>query len=91
MADVHGNPAELKQFATHLGRFSQELGALASETRARMNHLSDSWRDQENAQFAEKYAQAIKPMDTLAQTLDDYREFLMRKAKALEDYLSTRM
>ena len=91
MPEVNGNPSEMRAFAAHLAKFSQDLRELTSETRGRMAHLSETWRDQENARFAEKYTAAIKPQDHLIATLDEYRIFLIRKAEALEQYLNTRL
>lgn len=91
MSDVHGNPVEMRAFAAHLAKFSQNLKEQTSETRSRMAHLGESWRDQENARFAEKYNAAIKPLDHLVLTLDEYRVFLIRKAEALEQFLNTRL
>ena len=82
MPQVDGDPVEMRAFAAHLAKFSESLKGLNRETRSRMAHLSQSWRDQDNARFSGKYEVAIKPMDHLVNTLDEYRAFLLRKAQA---------
>lgn len=91
MSNVHGDPEEMKQFAYHLNKFAMDLRGLKDVTKGKMSHLNQSWKDKENAQFMEKYEQAIKPMENLIQTLEAYNAFLKKKASTLEVYLNTKL
>lgn len=90
MADVHGNPDEMRQFAYHLNKLAMDFRGLKDATRAKMNHLCQSWRDNENAQFAQQFEQEIKPLEKLIQTAEEYSNFLKKKAATLDVYLNTK-
>lgn len=87
MSDVHGNPEEMRQFAYHLSKLAMDLRGLKDLTRAKMYHLSQSWRDSSNAQFAQQFEQDIKPMEKLIRTAEEYSKFLKDKAEPLDTYL----
>lgn len=90
MADVHGNPDEMRQFAHHLNRLAIDFLSLRDSTRAKMNQLSQSWRDNENSQFVQQFEQDIKPLEKLIQTSQEYSNFLNKKAATLDVYLNTK-
>lgn len=90
MSDVHGNPDEMRQFAYYLNKLAIEFGRLRDSTRVKVDHLNHSWRDNENAQFAQQFAQDLKPLDRLMQTAEEYSIFLIKKAEALDVYLNTK-
>lgn len=91
MSDVHGNPDEIRLFATHLRQFSSNLGELRGATLSRMADLNQSWKDRENSEFVDRYREVIGPLDPLIATLDEYAAFLVRKAAALDSYLNTKL
>jgi uncharacterized protein YukE len=91
MSDVHGNPDEIRQFARHLKKLANELSNLRNSTRSKMNHLNQSWRDKENAQFVEQFEKDIRPLAKLIKTSEKYSKFLEKKAKSLDNYLKTKM
>jgi uncharacterized protein YukE len=90
MSNVHGNPDEMRQFAFHLTKLAMDLRGLRDTTRVKMNHLSQSWRDNENAQFVQQFEQDIRPMEKLINTAEEYSNFLKKKAATLDVYLSTK-
>lgn len=90
MADVHGNPDEMRTFANHLNKLATEFRALKDSTRAKMSHLGQSWKDNENAQFAQQFEHDIKPLERLIQTAEEYSNFLKKKAGTLDIYLNTK-
>jgi uncharacterized protein YukE len=90
MSDVHGNPDEMRQFANHLNNLTTDFRVLKDLTRAKMNHLGQSWRDNENTQFAQQFEQDIKPLEKLVQTAEEYSNFLKKKAATLDIYLNTK-
>lgn len=91
MSDVHGNPDEMRQFAYHLNKLAMDFRGLKDSTRAKMNHLSQSWRDNENAQFAQQFEQDIKPLEKLIETAEKYSDFLKKKASKLDDFINTKL
>jgi len=67
-----------------------DFRGLKDSTRAKMSHLNQSWRDKENAQFAQQFEQEVKPLDKLIQTAEEYSNFLKKKAATLDNYLNTK-
>jgi WXG100 family type VII secretion target len=86
MSQIHVNPEEMRAFAAQLKRFSNELQASLKQTEGRLEHLNQSWRDQENAKFAQKFRQATKALHPLIQQMQEYEVFLKKKAKAADVY-----
>lgn len=84
------NPEELKQFAYHLSKSAMDLRGIRDSTRAKMNHLNQSWRDNENQKFVQMFEQDMRPLERLMQTMDEYSNFLKRKAASLDPYFNTR-
>ncbi len=73
MSDVHGNPDEMRQFAYHLNKLAMDFRGLRDSTRAKMNHLNQSWRDNENTQFVQQFEQDVKPLEKLIDTAAEPR------------------
>jgi len=90
MSNVHGNPDEMRQFAYHLNKLAMDFRGLKDLTRAKMNHLSLSWRDNENAQFVQQFERDVMPLEKLIQTAEEYSNFLKKKAATLDNYLNTK-
>jgi len=91
MSDVHGNPDEMRQFAYHLNKLAMDFRGLKDSTRVKMSQLNQSWRDKENAQFAEQFEQEIKPLEKLIDTAEKYSAFLKKKASKLDDFNNTKI
>ena len=91
MSDVIGNPEEMRQFANHLNKLAMDFRGLRDSTRAKMNHLNQSWRDKENTQFVQQFEQDVKPLEKLIETAEKYSAFLKRKAAKLDDVINTRL
>jgi len=91
MSDVHGNPDEMRQFAYHLTKLAMDFRGLRDSTRAKMNHLNQSWRDKDNSQFVQRFEQDVKPIEKLIQTAEEYSNFLKKKASTLDNYLNTKL
>lgn len=89
MSNVHANPDELRQFAYHLAKLAMEFRGLKDSTKAKMSHLNQHWRDNENSKFVQQFEQDIKPLDKLIQSSEEYSNFLKRKAAALDIFLNT--
>jgi uncharacterized protein YukE len=90
MANVAGDPAELRRFAKDLSRFNQELEQLMMSLRAKTAALGKSWRDQEHAKFAEEFDQTVKVLGRFLESSRQHATVLQRKAGHLEEYLNQR-
>ncbi len=89
MTKIVIEPEELHRFAAHLMQFQMRLNELKTETRGKMNHLNETWRDQENAKFVQQFEQDMKPLEKLIHTAEEYSQFLKRKASSTDHYFNT--
>lgn len=80
----------MRQFAYHLNKLATDFRGLKDATRAKMNHLSQSWRDKENGEFVQQFEQDIKPLEKLIDTAERYSAFLKKKAAKLDEVKNTR-
>lgn len=90
MAGAIVDPEELRKFSYHLQKISMDLRGLKDSTRVKMNHLNQTWKDQENAKFVQQFEQDMKLLDKLMHTAEEYSAFLKRKASSLDPYFNTK-
>jgi WXG100 family type VII secretion target len=90
MAKAVVDPAELRRFAQDLKRFNGNLMNQLAALQGRMNDLSQSWRDQEHAKFAEEFEATLKTIARFTDAADKHIPFLLRKAEKIEEYLNQR-
>lgn len=90
MAGAIVDPEELRKFSYHLQKVSMDLRGLKDSTKVKMNHLSQSWKDNENAKFIQQFEQETKMLDKLIHIAEEYSNFLKRKASSLDPYFNTR-
>lgn len=81
------NPEELRRFALTLKEFNSELLGRMSSLSSRLNALSNTWRDQENAKFSEEFAQHMKVLARFIEANNEHIPYLLRKAERIEEYL----
>ena len=84
------DPEEVRRFAEELRRFNNEVGNRMSSLQARFSALGDSWKDQEQAKFAEEFADTMKAMKKFMESSQRHVPFLVRKAQRIEEYLGQR-
>ena len=87
MSQVVVDPEQLRQFAAHLHRFSEELKERTSGLAAQMNQLEQTWRDEQQRKFAEELTTQILQMKRLIQTTEQHVPYLLRKADQIDAYL----
>lgn len=87
MAKANVNPAELRQFAQDLKRFTADLQSLIAGLHGRMGRLESTWRDQEQRKFSEAFAQTVKSLSTFTEASNQHVAFLSKKAALIEEYL----
>lgn len=87
MSQAVVDPEQLRQFAAHLHRFSEELKERTSGLAAQMNQLEQTWRDEQQRKFAEELTTQILQMKRLIQTTEQHVPYLLRKADQIDAYL----
>lgn len=90
MAKAIVDPEELRRFAQELKRFNDQLSQSTSVLQGRMHGLAQTWRDQEQAKFAEEFDQTIKALSRFMDASTQHIPFLLRKAEHIENYLQQR-
>ena len=90
MSKAVADPDEIRRFAQELKRFNNETGRQLSVLAARMNDLSQTWRDQEQKKFSEEFEQTVRVLARFVEVSNRHVPFLLRKAERIEDYLRQR-
>jgi WXG100 family type VII secretion target len=84
------DPAELRQFAQNLKRFSTELERQIAVLHGQLLTLGTSWRDQEHQKFSEEFEHTMQAIARFLKATDQHIPFLLRKAERVEEYLRQR-
>lgn len=84
------SPEELERFARDLKQFSGQLKDSTSRLQTQFVRLGDTWRDQEQAKFAQEFEQTMRVLHQFMRTADQQIPFLQRKAQRLREYLNQR-
>ena len=90
MTQAIANPEELRQFATRLKQFNDDLGEQAGLLAVQLESLGASWRDQENIRFTEEFQQHLRLLAQFIDANNSHIPYLLRKAERLEEYLQQR-
>lgn len=90
MAKAMVDPEELRRFANDLRRFGVQLDGQMKQLYANMNALSQTWRDQEQAKFAEEFEETMRVLSRFVAASERHVPFLLRKAEKAEEYLRQR-
>lgn len=81
------DPEQLRQFAAHLHRFSEEMKQMATSLGSQMNQLEQTWRDEQQRKFAEEFTMQMRQMTRLIQSTEEHVPYLLRKAEQIDAYL----
>ena len=87
MPQAIADPEELERFARSLRQFNADLGQRLSSLQSQFVGLGETWRDQEQAKFAQEFQQTIQVLRHFMQVADAHIPFLQRKAQRLREYL----
>lgn len=87
MAKANVDPEELKRFAKELNQFNNDMETMVSKIRARLNHLQQTWDDQEQRKFTAEFDVSMKTLLRFLELSREYAPFLTKKAQHIEDYL----
>lgn len=83
---VHVDAEEMRKFAAQLKRFSDVLGENMSGTNAQLGRLSESWKDNEFAQFRESFAKCYPLLKQFIEEANKTVVSLNRDAESIEAY-----
>lgn len=81
------DPEQLRQFAGHLHRFSEEMKQRSTALASQMNQLEQTWRDEQQRKFAEEFTTQMRQMTRLIQSTEQHIPYLLRKAEQIDAYL----
>lgn len=84
------DPDDLRRFASDLRRFGVQLDGQMKQLQANMNSLSQTWRDQEQAKFAQEFEETMRVLARFVAASEKHVPFLLRKAEKAEEYLRQR-
>jgi uncharacterized protein YukE len=90
MAKAVVDPAELRRFAQELKKFTVDLQQQTGILNGRMATLAQTWRDQEQAKFAEEFESTVRTLQRFVGAAELHVPYLLRKAEAAEAYLNQR-
>jgi uncharacterized protein YukE len=84
------DPGEMRRFASELKRFNDDVQPRPSPLQARFPALSSTWQDQEHEKFAAGFVASMKAPKKFVKISERYTDFLLRKARRIEQYLAQR-
>ena len=87
MAKASVDPEQLKRFARSLTQFDRTLGEMTTQLKGQMRQLESAWQDQEQAKFAQQFAEAVRYLDRFVEANEEHARLLARKAQHIEAYL----
>ena len=90
MAKAIVDPDELARFASELKRFTAELRTRTASIHRQFAHLGETWRDQEQAKFAEEFELMLRALNRFVEAAEQQTPVLLRKAQSIRDYLDQR-
>ena len=80
------DPEELERFAKSLKQFDSELTSRMSNLKGQFAQLGSTWRDQEQARFAEDFNQAMRVLSSFIREAEQHIPVLLKKAQHIRNY-----
>ena len=84
------DPNELRRFAADLKKFNVDVQTHMTRLSASLGSLQQTWRDQEQAKFAEEFDATVRTLQKFTKAAEQHVPYLLRKADAAEAYLNQR-
>ncbi|MGC6441593.1 MAG: WXG100 family type VII secretion target [Rubripirellula sp.] len=81
------DPEHLRQFASHLNRFAEEMKQQSTILGSQLNQLEQTWRDEQQRKFASEFAGQMQQLSKLVQATEEHIPYLLRKAEQIDAYL----
>ena len=87
MSNVKATPEELRKFAQNLRIMSGVLEENFSTLKRHGEHINETWGDNINRQFMEKFSKQCQDIFKIAESMEEYSRFIDMKTGILEEYL----
>lgn len=87
MSQAVVDPEHLRQFASHLKLFAEELRTRGTMLAAQMNQLEQTWRDEQQRKFSEEFVTQLRGLSRIVQTTEAHVPYLLQKAEQIDAYL----
>lgn len=81
------DPDELRQFAASLKHYNELVADATASLQSQFGQLGETWRDQEQAKFAQEFEQTVRVIAQFQQASEEHIPFLNRKAAEIDQYL----
>lgn len=88
MSQAHGNPEELRLFASALQHYLDTLEEETGRLDGAFNQLGDTWDDQKRREFEDVYQQLRGALNAFQEQSKEQIPYLQQLAADLETYLS---
>ena len=66
---------------------AEEMQQQSSSLAAQLNHLEQTWRDEQQRKFAAEFSTQMQQLNRLIQTTEVHIPYLLRKAEQIDAYL----
>jgi len=87
MSQAVVDPEQLRQFATHLKLFADELRSRSTSLATQMNRLEQTWRDEQQRKFSDDFVDQLRGLSKIIQSTEQHIPYLLRKAEQIDAYL----
>lgn len=87
MAQAIVDPEQLRQFASMLKRYSQQVRESTAALSQAQARLAESWRDQEHRKFVDEFEDQVKLVNKLLEASEKHVPYLLKKAEIIDQYL----
>jgi uncharacterized protein YukE len=81
------DPDDLREFGANLNRYIETLADATAALQSQFDHLSETWRDQEQVKFSGEFDQTVRAITQFQQASQEHIPFLLRKAAEIDQYL----
>jgi phage shock protein A len=82
--------ADLRQFERSLKSYQDSLVQSTNDAVRAMNAVNEGWNDKVQAEFMQKFSEALKGIKKMAELVDERRCSVHKSIEKLEDYLNTK-
>jgi uncharacterized protein YukE len=79
---------DLRAFAANLERYNELVADATATLQSQFAQLGDTWRDQNQAKFADEFEQTVRVIRQFQQASQEHIPYLRQKAAEIDQYLS---
>lgn len=77
---------QLREFAQYLQWLSGSMVDEFSKASSMMAAANENWHDDENARFMDEFSGSVNQINQIAERMDEYSRFVLRKCEILDLY-----